>query len=69
MPVKSLVVGLVVAIAATEPQIETSDPLPDMELLEFLGEWETVSGKWIDPTALADDSEVLTKPQQEENHD
>ena len=29
-----------------------ADSLPDMELLEFLVEWETSDGHWIDPVDL-----------------
>ena len=29
---------------------ETRDPAPTLELLEFLGEWETDEGHWVDPT-------------------
>lgn len=28
------------------------DELPDLELLEFLGKWETDEGEWIDPNLL-----------------
>ncbi len=28
--------------------------LPPLELLEFLGQWETDDGEWIDPQALED---------------
>lgn len=28
------------------------DQFPDMELLEFLIEWETADGQWIDPVEL-----------------
>ena len=27
-----------------------SDEKPSMELLEFLGEWQTDDGEWVDPT-------------------
>ena len=27
---------------------------PSLELLEFLGEWETEDGKWVDPTEFKD---------------
>ena len=27
----------------------TGDEAPSIELLEFLGEWETFDGEWIDP--------------------
>ena len=30
------------------------DPTPSMDLLEFLGAWETDDGEWIDPTSLED---------------
>ncbi|MCW8944639.1 MAG: hypothetical protein OQL27_07675 [Sedimenticola sp.] len=29
-----------------------SEELPDAELLEFLADWETEDGQWIDPTTL-----------------
>lgn len=29
-----------------------SQPEPSMDLLEFLGHWETENGNWIDPTEL-----------------
>ena len=36
---------------ATEPDHqEILDPAPTIELLEFLGEWETEEGHWVDPT-------------------
>ena len=31
--------------------------IPDMDFLEFLGEWETEQGEWIDPETL-DDNEI-----------
>lgn len=33
---------------------------PDMELIEFLGTWETADGEWVDPMALKEmDEEAL----------
>ena len=37
----------------TEPADE--DESPSLELLEFLGEWETSDGTWVDPSDLEDD--------------
>ncbi|MDX1698233.1 MAG: hypothetical protein R3308_08090 [Thiohalobacterales bacterium] len=37
------------------------DGLPGMELLEFLVEWETADGQWIDPVEL---DEPATAPQE-----
>ena len=30
----------------------TNEEMPSMEFLEFLGEWETEEGEWIDPLEL-----------------
>ncbi len=30
--------------------------IPSLEMLEFLGEWETYEGEWIDPGEFEDDS-------------
>jgi len=32
-----------------------SGEVPGVELLEFLGEWETEEGEWIDPEEMEDD--------------
>ncbi len=31
------------------------DEAPSIELLEFLGEWETSNGEWLDPSLLEDE--------------
>ena len=31
------------------------EEIPSMDFLEFLGEWETEQGEWIDPVALEDE--------------
>jgi len=31
---------------------EQSEDVPDLEFLEFLGQFETDSGEWIDPDSL-----------------
>ena len=37
---------------AAQQSVETDTP--DIELLEFLGEWATADGEWLDPDALED---------------
>ncbi len=37
-----------------------------IELLEFLGEWETEEGKWIDPIELDDDFYATLSQEQDE---
>lgn len=33
----------------------STETMPSMEFLEFLGEWETEDGEWIDPVELESD--------------
>jgi hypothetical protein len=33
-------------------QAEKGEEIPSLEFLEFLGEWETEDGRWIDPEEL-----------------
>lgn len=37
---------------------ESKDAAASLEMLEFLGEWETDDGEWVDPFALADMTEL-----------
>ena len=32
-----------------------SDDTPSLDFLEFLGEWETSDGEWVDPAMLESD--------------
>lgn len=47
--------------APTESSEDTEelDPI-SLEFLEFLGEWETADGKWLDPNELDDESSDQT---------
>ena len=65
MPADWLVMSFVVTIAFAEP--EPVDPETDLELLEFLGSWETDDGEWIDPTMLVDESDPNTPADTLEN--
>jgi len=58
MPGKYMIFGLLlvlmanVAEADSQKRDQQEQEKPSLELLEFLGEWETDSGKWIDPSAM-----------------
>lgn len=68
MPVEPLIVALFIAtIVAAEPR-PAEDP-PAIELLEFLGTWETTSGEWIDPTSLTDEPPASEESQLEDKRD
>lgn len=46
---------LVALFFCAEPAFAATDQLPDADLLEFLGKYETSNGKAIDPLQFADD--------------
>jgi hypothetical protein len=45
---------------------ESDSAIPDIELLEFLGSWQTPDGDFLDPLILAGDT---TTPEQPTEHD
>lgn len=53
---------------AQQPETDAGkeEELPSMELLEFLGEWETEDGEWIDPEEL--DEIALTGQEQKDDN-
>ena len=50
MPVKRLMMALVMLIAVPAQ----AEEIPDMEMLEYLGNWEMTNGEYIDPTELTE---------------
>lgn len=48
LAIASCLVGGPASAAAPEAE------MPDDTFLEFLGDWESVDGEWIDPVGLAD---------------
>jgi len=38
-----------------QAETQQDDDAPSLELLEFLGEWETGDGEWLDPEDLEDE--------------
>ena len=61
MPVKFFWLALVLATGLNTAMVYAGDPppgkdndaeAPSLEFLEFLGDWETDDGEWIDPEEL-----------------
>ncbi len=68
MPAESLIATLLMAtIVAAEPR--PTEDLPAIELLEFLGTWETTLGEWIDPTSLTDETPVQEESQSDDKRE
>jgi len=57
---------LLTGLLATGSANPTAE-LADMEMLEFLGAFETEGGKWLDPLSLDDREPEKPKPAREEN--
>ena len=55
--------GLCFAGAAQAVAEKSNDVLPSLELLEFLGEWQTSQGEPIDPLQLQDMETPDANPQ------
>jgi len=80
MPVRLWFIEMVfvLTVSASIGQAQPPDPgkatkrqpeqeIPTLEFLEFLGEWETEDGQWIDPEALEQMS--LPDPEQEKDEE
>lgn len=67
-PVRVLVIlTWLVSMGALAKEDKTDDGTPAMELLLFLGQWETDNGEWVDPGDFEDDSfEQLVDPADED---
>ena len=61
------VVGLLFALSVALAEVDKSGSgtKPDISFIEYLGTWETASGKWVDPTQLDDRQEDTDKRRQD----
>ena len=55
IPIALIIILLSIALDANAANENTN---PSMELLEFLGEWQTKDGDWVDPMRFLDVSET-----------
>ena len=44
-------------------------PAPPVEMLEFLGKWETAKGESVDPAQFAGATTETDKPSEDKQHD
>jgi hypothetical protein len=54
LPIAIFIILLGIALDA---KAASDDDNPSMELLEFLGEWQTKDGEWVDPMRFLNVSE------------
>ncbi len=59
MPVKVTLMMLAIILISITARAEAD--APDTELLEFLADWETTDGQWVDPSSLDDASSESIK--------
>lgn len=55
MPVRPLLSALFLVFYS---QVAWAEETPSVELLEFLGQWETRDGDWIDPTQYIENPDL-----------
>jgi hypothetical protein len=60
---------LLLALLGTADGVESEESTPSLELLEFLGSFETEDGEWLDPLSLDDTGEEPERIENDENHD
>ncbi|MEE4375889.1 MAG: hypothetical protein V2J55_00025 [Candidatus Competibacteraceae bacterium] len=61
----SRTLGILLSVLPSVYAAESDETdVPSMELLEFLGEWETADGQWLPPTSLDTDESSLDENDQ-----
>ena len=67
---KWFLLGMILLIGLNASKVQGTDQeQPSMELLEFLGSWETEGGEWIDPTELDETTLPAEEKKDEEGKD
>lgn len=58
---------ILVSVTGARPAFaeQENDDMPGLEMLEFLADWETADGQWIDPAILQ--QEKLKEPTVDEH--
>jgi hypothetical protein len=67
-----VIFGLSPAGEVVAAEVEPKPPAegqPSMEMLEFLGEWQTGEGVWFDPTEKEQQQVPTPEQGQEQSHD
>lgn len=62
----SMVNALLMSLMALPLVANAEDDAPDIELLEFLGAWQTADGEFLDPMLLAGEPDEIPPT---EDHD
>ena len=54
-PLRLVIVLTMLSVQQSQLQARQEEEVPSLELLEFLGEWETENGEWFDPDEFNDE--------------
>ncbi len=46
--------AVIILVSAISKSVLANEESPDLELLDFIGSFETKDGQWFDPTLLVD---------------
>jgi hypothetical protein len=63
---RRFLMGMILLMSMSVVQVQgAGQDSPSIELLEFLGEWETQEGQWVDPAEFND----MVLPDEEQEND
>ncbi len=68
-PVNPALVLFVILLSPLYADEQKTESGISIELLEFLGEWETEDGEWLDPMELDDEYFAILSPEKDEKQD
>ncbi len=69
MPAEWIMLYALLAAAPSMADSAPPDPAPPVEMLEFLGKWETAKGESVDPAQFADAATETDKPSEDKKHE
>ena len=69
MPAKWIMLYALLTANASAADAIPPDTAPPMEMLEFLGNWETTKGESVDPAQFADTASIADKLSEDNLHD
>ena len=63
------VIMMLLSFPSLHAEESSTTESPSIDFLEFLGEWETEEGEWIDPVELENEAYAILNEESEETND
>ncbi len=69
MPAEWILLYALLAVAPSMADDAPPEPAPPVEMLEFLGDWQTAKGESVDPAQFADTTTETDKPSEDKQRE